>query len=243
MSKGKVLITFDDGIANHSWAALELSGRGLQGVFGVVAGKIDAPGFCTERQLGQMQADGHVIINHSWSHGKFVGGDPRGYLKDFSEEEIIEDYEKGRDWLNKLGFSGDFYMVPFGTANLNENTFNKINETARWIRLTIGCLIDGEWSPQGNKRIFPVDYNDSCIGITCAADCRFPNEVKQKIEEACKVGGLCVLCYHDVCSVVGEDQKITWERFGSDIKYIAKKIKDGELECVLPDDIIRSKNE
>ena len=241
MSKGKVIITFDDGISNHNSAVIRLNKLGLKGVFGIVANKIDTPGFCTVYQLEGMQEDGHMIANMSWSHGKFGTDKNKPYLKSLTTDEIIEDFVKGKDDLLTRGFSGDYYISPFGTMNLDDDSFKKITEQSKWIRLTTGGNIQGEWCLGGNKRIYEGDYNDSCIGITAAADCRFPEEIKQKIDETCKVKGLCVLCYHDVCHIIGDGQSITWERFVSDMEYIANKVKAEELECMLPNEIIGDK--
>jgi len=237
--KGKVLITFDDGIHNQYHASQKLDEHNIKAVFGIVTDKIGKPGFCSLDELLSMKAQGHIVINHSASHGIFERDTSRPYLKGMSKEEIVQDFEKGKQVLNDYGFDGDYYMAPFGTMNLDDEIFKEISEKCKWIRLTIGCNIEGEWCLGGNKRIYPNDYKDNVIGITVAADCRFPDEVQQRIDEACEVGGICIICYHDVCSIVGEDQKITWERFCRDVGYMAGKIKNDELEVILPKDIIK----
>lgn len=241
MSKGKVLITFDDGIANQYFAFKRLSEAGLSGVFGVVANKINEAGFCTLNQLYEMKQAGHMVVNHSYSHGRYKGDKQRNYLKPLTESEIITDFREGKKALGSMGFDDEYYIVPFGTMTLNDNSFKVIGDECKWIRLTIGCNINDEWFVEGNKRIYPGDYKDNCIGLTVAVDCRFPNEVRQKIDETCKVGGICVISYNDICHVVGENQKITWEQFDKDIEYITEKIDLGELECILPTDIIEEK--
>ena len=236
--KGKVLITFDDGIANQYIAIKKLDEYNIKGVVGVVVNKINQPGFCNIDQLKEMKDNGHAVINHSYSHGKYEKEGTHSYLKGLTKEEIIEDYKKAEKLLANFGFGSKYFMAPFGSMNLDDEIFKELAKECKWIRLTVGCNIEGEWCIGGNKRIFPGNYKDNVIGITVAADCRFPNEVRQKIDEACKVGGICVICYHDICSVVGEDQKITWDRYCADIDYINEKIQSGELEYILPDDII-----
>ena len=254
-NKGKVLLTFDGGFSCHKAVSEQLLEKNLYGVFGVVADKINTVGYLQDEEIVRMVLDGHCIANHSNSYGKHLADNSKPYLEGLTNEEIIQDAILGKDNLKQKirayfdvekepekiidKLNTDYYIVPFGTNNLGSlEVLDELKKHFKWIRLTNGCLVAGVWSNTGNKRIYPGNYKNPCIGITVAADVRFPDEVKQKIEEACEVGGICVVCYHDTNHLYGEGQNIKREQLDSDIEFIGQKIKSEELECILPKDII-----
>ena len=254
-NKGKVLLTFDGGFSIHRNVSDQLLEKNLLGVFGVVADKINTVGYLQDEEIVRMVLNGHCIANHSKSYGKHLADNSKPYLEGLTNEEIIQDAILGKERLEQRindyfvteerqenivdRVNTDYYIVPFGTNNLGSlEVLDELKKHFKWIRLTNGCSIAGVWTNTGNNRIYQGRYKNPCIGITVAADVRFPDEVKQKIDEACEVGGICVVCYHDTNHLYGEGQNIKWEQFDSDLEFIGQKIKSEELECILPKDII-----
>ena len=63
-----LVLTFDDGTAEHLRAGAELARRGLPGIVFVPAAKVDAPGYLKQEEVRELQALGHVIGSHAYHH-------------------------------------------------------------------------------------------------------------------------------------------------------------------------------
>jgi len=242
MKKAQILITFDDGTADHVIASDILSTKGISGTFGIVTDKVGHVGFLPEVALSGMKSAGHFICNHSAGHRWLGQGPDKPGMAKSTRQEITDDYLAGREWLNSRGFHGDYLLMPFGTANVDGDLHLKLLlETFKWIRLTIGAPLPPEhglWSPAGGKRLYPSGFPGRLIGLTEAADVRRPNGVKEAVDNAVRAGSLAVILYHTVCHVVGETQMVTWERFLSDTDFIGALVKRGVLESITPGDLV-----
>ena len=54
---------------------------------------------------------------------------------------------------------------------------------------------------------------------------------------AASINKLAVVVYHEVSHVVGSGMDITWNRFLSDLDFIANLVAKGKLQCVTPLDL------
>lgn len=63
-----VILSFDDGTADHAWASERLTERGWRGVFFVSPALLGAPGYLTEAQIAAMAEAGHLIGAHGFRH-------------------------------------------------------------------------------------------------------------------------------------------------------------------------------
>jgi len=253
MKRAKVLITFDDGLYSHRMAAEALTNRGLKGAFAVITSRVGQPGALTGLDVLNMAHQGHFICNHSACH-KWAGrGEPKPGRKAYPRAGITKDYLEGMRWGRKLAKSDsvpanirasirmDYLCVPYGTANVfGPEHLRELLGHFRWIRLTVGAPNPTDkvgWIAEGGKRIYPGDYRGPVIGISAAADARYPDRIKETLGTAIKVGGLAVLLYHDVAHVLGRGQDITWEQFESDLDFMKEQKEAGLLESVLPPDV------
>lgn len=101
-----VYTTFDDGTDDHHRAARVLSDLGLYGVFFVVTGKLGDPGRLTERQVEQMEADGHRIGSHTVTHAR---------LPEATDEDLTAELVQSKETLEKLlGTTVDWLAPPGG---------------------------------------------------------------------------------------------------------------------------------
>ena len=238
--KGKVLITFDDGTIDQYHAAKYMSSLGLKGIFSVVGSKIGTPGYLSRQRMKKMVEMGHAIASHSYDHRRLGQDTGRMHLDNSTQDEITKDLIKGQANIRSFQPEGRRYcIVPFGSHNVNgQEHLDELRKYFDWIRLTVGGpMQDGGWTITGNKRLYPVDYRRQVIGITVAADMRFPDEVREKVQEANGARALCVLAYHQTNHVVGNTQNLTWDRFKADMDYIAQGVVAGDVECVLPEDV------
>jgi len=238
--KGRVIVTFVDCTDDQVSAASLMSNLGLRGTFAAVTNLVGTPGFPSWDTLLTMRRAGHCVCNHSASHALLAPDGGRPTLKPVGKAGIVADAVAGREHLNRRGLDGDFYIVPFGTENLGgPDTLEKLTKLFRWVRVTNGApLQDGQWSPAGFRRLLPLDYYGKVYGNSAVADCRWPNEVREKMDEAALVGATCVICYHRVTSVVGRAQDVRWVRFASDMDHLSKLVKDGKVDVVTPKEIL-----
>ena len=231
-SKGRVLVTFDDASADHYQAAKLMSSFGLTGVFAVVTGKTDTVGFCTWEQLREMSKAGHCICNHGHTHARIRPDAGRPHLAPVGPNGVLADALMAKEELERRGLDGSTYVAPFGTDNVDgPKHLEEFLKHFRTIRLTTGAPHERDgWIPTGMHRHYPVDFAGPIWGITCAADCRWPGRIRQRLDECALAGTTCVLLYHRVDHVVGETMNLTWKEFEADMQYLAKMAKDGKVE-------------
>lgn len=237
-TKGRVLLTFDDGMADHYRAAKWMATNGIKGAFSFIGSMVGTPGYLTRHQMERMREMGHAICSHSWGHRRLGRDEAREHMEESSPEDIVADAVRGAKWVQRKGWHNG-HIAPFGTQNINgQEHLDKMTAEFDWIRLTVGAPLEGGgWTWEGNKRLYPVGYKNKVIGITVAADVRFPDEVREKVADACRLPALCVVAYHSTNHPVGNTQALTWGRFLHDMEYIRDKVAAGELECVLPEDV------
>jgi len=242
---GQIMIVFDDGLYEHSrWAVGPLANNDLLAAFAIVTSKVGRPGFADEDGLLDLLSAGHAVINHSAEHLWLGQGQPKDGLASVPQDRITADILAAREWLNSRGYLGDYVAVPFGTQNISglEHANELFKAGVKWMRLTVGAPVpekSGGWTGAGGKRLYPRDYPGGLIGVTAAGDTRWPDGVMEAARNAAELGRLAVVVYHSVTSVVGEGMSITWERFLSDLDGIGALVREGKLECVLPQQLVK----
>jgi hypothetical protein len=116
LAKAKIALTFDDGKDEHYKIAAILNRYGLRGTFYIIPSKIGASGYLTLAQLREMQLDGHLIANHTYTHGGLAGG--YEIPESGSSSAIKNDFVLASKWLYDNGFRRGARVValPGGTA-------------------------------------------------------------------------------------------------------------------------------
>jgi peptidoglycan/xylan/chitin deacetylase (PgdA/CDA1 family) len=106
---GPVVLTFDDGTADHLRAARELAAHGLAGVFFVPAASIGEPGHLDAVELRELAALGQVVGSHAFHH------EPLGRL---DREALTAEVVRSRDLLAEaLGAEIRYFAPPGGVSN------------------------------------------------------------------------------------------------------------------------------
>lgn len=240
----KLLITIDEGRAEHHDAAKALRDAGLRAAFFVPAGRIGYPGFMSWPAVGSLPGMGHFVGSCGVEHPWLGRGPSKAGHRPQPPENVTADLLAGRDALAEHGIdTGGFAAVPFGTWNIAgpEHLEAIFAAGMEWLRLTIGAPTDrnhGYWIISGNKRLYPGDYRGRLIGLSASADGRHAYEIREKLRDAADFDRLCVLQYGDITSVTDNSQGLQWERFVVDTKLIASLAERGSLECVLPPDVL-----
>jgi peptidoglycan/xylan/chitin deacetylase (PgdA/CDA1 family) len=124
-----ILLRFDDGTTDHLRAAMELSRRGLSGVFFVSSGHLGKPAYLDSQEVRQMHHAGHVIGSHSHTHIP-LPAQPAGSVHDelHRSKAILEDV---------TGQAVDFLAPPGGfvdsaVRNLAKEVGYSALTTVRW---------------------------------------------------------------------------------------------------------------
>lgn len=243
---GKLMLTFDDGTIDHYDASVFMDSYKLKGTFGIVTNFLGKPGYLDEKKIDLMRSSGHSICNHSAQHLRLGEDKERPYLEAYSPQAITEDALIARDCLNTKGFDGDYYIAPFGTLNVSGTThLIELLSYFKWIRLSKGIpTLNNLWSYDYLSSSYRDAYhsvekkNKLVVGVTEPADVRRQDGVKAIAIQSILTNTLVVICYHLINHVVGEDQKVTWDRFCNDIAFIAELVQSRGLEVVTPKEML-----
>lgn len=102
-----VMITFDDGWAEHLWIARQfLEPRGMPAVFFVYTGAIGAPGSLRWEDVKGLEAMGHEVLSHTVSHPSLPG---------LTDERLRAEMRDSRAVLEReLGHPVECIAYPFG---------------------------------------------------------------------------------------------------------------------------------
>jgi peptidoglycan/xylan/chitin deacetylase (PgdA/CDA1 family) len=107
--KGKmnIILTFDDGPTDNSIELLNtLNKHEVKAIFFVIGNKLKG----NEDIINKIDKNGHIIGNHSWSHGK---------LYDFgSTNYIYNDIQQANEMIKRItGKIPQYYRPPYGVIN------------------------------------------------------------------------------------------------------------------------------
>jgi peptidoglycan/xylan/chitin deacetylase (PgdA/CDA1 family) len=129
ISEPSMVIRFDDGTIDHWRAAIEMSHRGLPGVFFVSSGRLGEHGYLNRQQVCEMRQAGHVIGSHAHTHIP-LSAKP----KEFVHEEL----HRSKAILEEVtGQAVDFLAPPGGCVdsavrNLAQEMGYRGLTTVRW---------------------------------------------------------------------------------------------------------------
>ena len=101
-----VLLSFDDGTADHSrFVARLLEDHGMRGLFLVPTARIGKPGYVSARELERMHQAGHVIGSHGHTHHR---------LDRMDDSPLGEELARSRRVLESITGCPPQYVAPAG---------------------------------------------------------------------------------------------------------------------------------
>ncbi|WP_458189720.1 polysaccharide deacetylase family protein [Haladaptatus sp. NG-WS-4] len=175
--KGKVMLTFDDGLESHFTNAYKMmKGYGFAGVESVITDAVYDDGFLTQTQMRKMRSDGWDMIAHPNTQAT-----PMDERSPKEQEQLMKD---AKGWLKKYGYQGHKYMaVPKNV--LGPKTF-ELAQKHFDLTLSFGA------SPNA----LPTIQKDTILSrMYGTGDLK---STKQKIDHAARYKQLSVLLFHDI---------------------------------------------
>jgi peptidoglycan/xylan/chitin deacetylase (PgdA/CDA1 family) len=100
-----VILTFDDGTADHLTVGTFLQGRSLLGTFFVISGHLGETGFLSASGVKRLAALGHRIASHTVTHR---------HLPSLSTAEIVNELSSSKAALEDLTGEAVDWMAPPG---------------------------------------------------------------------------------------------------------------------------------
>ncbi|WP_458210058.1 polysaccharide deacetylase family protein [Haladaptatus sp. NG-SE-30] len=198
--KGKVMLSFDDGLESHFTNAYKMmKGYGYPGVEAIITDAVYQDGFLTQTQMRKMTQNGWDMIAHPNTRAT-----PLDQRPPKEQEKLMTD---AKSWLKKYGYSGHKYMaVPKNVVG--KNTFDLAQKHFD-LSLTFGASPNALPAIQKDTLISRI-YGDSDMQMT-----------KNAIDHAARYNQLSVLLFHEI----GGDG-FPKQKFKSVLDYIKKSNVD-----------------
>ncbi|MED1947083.1 MULTISPECIES: polysaccharide deacetylase family protein [Brevibacillus] len=178
--RGKVIFMFDDGWLTQYTEAFKYMGKfNLPGVIAVIPSHVGWSGYCTLQQLKEMYAYGWDMANHTMNHAT---------LKDLKDTAAIEkEIGEAETWLNTNGFTraSNILAYPYGAYDARVLQVMQSRRAGRTVQE------DTVTTPPPDKRTIKIRNVDHTIT---------PATLKGHIDNAAKVGGVCLFMFHKIVS-------------------------------------------
>jgi peptidoglycan/xylan/chitin deacetylase (PgdA/CDA1 family) len=116
-----IIFRSDDGWQSAEAMAKYLQKYGYYLTIGIIGSAVGTGSYMTVAQLQRLAREGHLIVNHTWSHRDW---------STLTEAECLREYTKNRDWMyaNGLGEGASILMSPYfwyAPAGGNESLITK----------------------------------------------------------------------------------------------------------------------
>ncbi|WP_169950314.1 polysaccharide deacetylase family protein [Microbispora sp. H11081] len=225
-----VILTFDDGTADHLAAARTLRKRGLKGTFYVNSGRLGTSGHLSVAALRAIAREGHEIGGHTLTHP---------YLSEefeaVQQREICDD----RRALLKLGFAVRSFAYPFGDYS------DATKLLAMRCGYTTARGINGLHRPDScrscpvTEKIPPADLADvratSQTGLP-----RTARTLREFVTRAQRQGGrgLVVFVFHEIKDNPRDRYATSPKEFNAFIDWVAKERKAKKIDVKRLGDIV-----
>ncbi len=129
LSGGEVVLTFDDGTADHARVAEELAVRGIHGIFFVSAGRVGATAMLNAEHVRRISSLGHVVGSHGIDHIPLDRLSPSGVTRELAGSKARLEAIVRRPVLH-YAFAGGIFTT--AALRLLPDTGYATGRTMRW---------------------------------------------------------------------------------------------------------------
>jgi len=149
-------LTFDDGPYNYDIELLDLlKKRGVKATFFINGANVmDIKTEKAKKIIKRMDADGHIVASHTWSHSN---------IAEISKSELIKEMTNLEDYIYKyIGKKPAFMRPPYGAGQGNA----EIGRTLKSLGYTAACMwgVDTkDWENKGDSK-FALNEFKSKLG-------------------------------------------------------------------------------
>ena len=220
MQKGGVVMLIDNFNPNVPTMADYIASKGLKATLSIVPSWIGNDSLHgTLEQINKCAADGHFIINHTWSHN---------ISNDQTAEDIFDEISKADKWMVRNGFARGSKIVSNPSAAHDLNKYRAYMDSE-------ALMIYHHWTTKGSDNNFTLYYPyypmSRLLNIT-ALESSGVDYMINAVDKAVEVGGIAVLGWHG-----------TWydaENGEADFKRLIDHIASlgSDCTCYLVDDLI-----
>lgn len=218
----RISLQWDDGRANNYAGAMALEQINERGTFWVVGSFIGQPTFMTLEQVLELDARGHFIGNHSFTH--------RQMNVNITEDELYDDFIAMAEWMESVGLTrgARYAALPYGSGNVHlverlvyEGGFKMVRHTQ---------ANTGTW-PTFNPYISTNDYDLSIYNRPYFINYLWPESATHMESRWREVIDVCI-ADHATGIAFGHG-------YASDmaptIEYLGEQIQAGNIVHILPD--------
>ena len=220
MQKGGVVMLIDNFNPNVPAMADYIASKGLKATLSIVPSWIGNDNLHgTLEQINKCAADGHFIINHTWTHN---------ISNDQTAEDIFDEISKADKWMVRNGFARGSKIVSNPSAAHDLNKYRAYMDSE-------ALMIYHHWTTMGKDNNFTLYYPyypmSRLLNIT-SLESDGVEYMINAVDKAVEVGGIAVLGWHG-----------TWydkANGEADFKRLIDHIASlgSECTCYLVDDLI-----
>jgi peptidoglycan/xylan/chitin deacetylase (PgdA/CDA1 family) len=225
LSSPRVILCFDNGYTNHYEVVRPLlNAHNFKGVFYIITGYLGLPDYMTAEQILQLQAEGHLVGNHTVDHRLWQG---QGGMPPLLYWQRVREIVDAAKTLKNIGINEGrrYFCLPSGTSWISNMTPAQKNQALRFllqysthVRMTVDPgYVDGQVAAVcGNYPNPPRNSRLSWALCPSSLD-----EAKSRIDKAVMDNSLVVFAWHYIMDKPQGD--LTADEFSQLLDYIQEK--------------------
>ena len=184
MQKGGVVMLIDNFNPNVPTMADYIASKGLKATLSIVPSWIGNDNLHgTLEQINKCAADGHFIINHTWTHN---------ISNDQTAKDIFDEISKADKWMVRNGFARGSKIVSNPSAAHDLNKYRAYMDSE-------ALMIYHHWTTMGKDNNFTIYYPyypmSRLLNITSLESSGVEYMINA-VDKAVEVGGIAVLGWH-----------------------------------------------
>lgn len=204
LEPANIIFQFDDARTNVYTTAFPIMKKyGFVGNIGVISSGVGESSYMTEIQLSTVYTHGWDLFNHTKSHKS---------LLTYSADELREELNTCRDWLNSKGYDRASRFIAFPQGEYDNNVLTVMQSEGYLLGRTIfkGAEISPPIRPYELKTL---EIHNTTEDIT----------YKELIDKLTVTGGILIITLHQVMDTGTDDTIYPTAKFKALVDYVYNK--------------------